>query len=213
MRFGLGLLKDLAKKLLRGGERQKPAGPTPQQRLDKQLHEMRQSTRRGQAEHEEMVRQRRAELSALEAQRQRLAQRRAVREAAFAPPPPPNDQPGRISQPIWRNTGRDIDRRPPGSPHTRGQDTGEQRQSFREGMIPVQSSNVAALRWEWTKDNLGTLLVKFREKRTRRRTYPASLYKYFDVPEDVYDDFFAAASKGAFVWDYLRDRYAYERIA
>ena len=40
-----------------------------------------------------------------------------------------------------------------------------------------------------------------------------STYIYKMVEPDILDLFFAAPSKGKFVWQYLRDRYEYSRIA
>lgn len=39
-----------------------------------------------------------------------------------------------------------------------------------------------------------------------------STYLYYDVEPDIYSAFLAAPSKGSFVWQFLRDRYEYERM-
>lgn len=39
------------------------------------------------------------------------------------------------------------------------------------------------------------------------------IYKYYEVPEDVWTLFTTAPSKGKYVWQSIRDRYVYERIA
>jgi hypothetical protein len=73
-------------------------------------------------------------------------------------------------------------------------------------MIPVESSNVQSFGYDEANR---MLYVEFLGKGGRA---PA-LYRYLDIEPEIYDQFFAAPSKGKFVWSHLRDRYDYERIS
>lgn len=64
---------------------------------------------------------------------------------------------------------------------------------------PVVSSNVAAIGYDPDEE---ILEVEFLNR---------SIYWYYDVPEEVYDDFMMASSKGKYMWDHIRDIYEYER--
>ena len=64
--------------------------------------------------------------------------------------------------------------------------------------IPVQSSNVSSI--GWAQD---TLVVVFKD---------GSIYRYLDVPEEVWLAFKEARSKGKFVWAELRGVYEYDRV-
>lgn len=77
-----------------------------------------------------------------------------------------------------------------------------------EGMIPVSSSNVHSIGYEWHKDEgmPGNLLVRFLAGSGKQRSGPGPLYRYRDVPRSVFRAFKEAASKGKFVWDELRVR-------
>ncbi len=77
-----------------------------------------------------------------------------------------------------------------------------------EGMIPVTSSNVHSIGFEWsdTDPRNGNLLVRFLGGDSKHRSGPGPLYKYKDVPRSVFDAFKRASSKGGFVWDELRVR-------
>jgi len=66
---------------------------------------------------------------------------------------------------------------------------------------PVVSSNVAAIGYD---PDEAILEVEFLN---------GSIYWYHDVPEEVYDDFMMASSKGKYLWDHIRDVYEYERTA
>lgn len=68
-------------------------------------------------------------------------------------------------------------------------------------MYQVTSSNVEEFGYD---ENERIFYVKFLN---------GSLYRYLDVEPDLLDLFFAAPSKGQFVWQYLRNRYEYSRIA
>jgi len=67
-------------------------------------------------------------------------------------------------------------------------------------LIPVVSSNVAAYGYNDQKQNL---YVQF---------FDGSIYKYDDVPEDIWTLFQTASSKGKFVWTDIRDVYSYTKI-
>lgn len=69
----------------------------------------------------------------------------------------------------------------------------------------VDSSNVQSFGYD---EGERDLYVRFLAK----ATYPSTLYVYHMVEPDIFDQFFAAPSKGKFVWKYLRDRYDYERL-
>lgn len=68
-------------------------------------------------------------------------------------------------------------------------------------MIPVRSSNVAAIGYD---DETATLVIQFLDE---------SVYYYYDVPEDTFHQFVLAPSKGKFVWREIRDVFDYERVA
>ena len=66
---------------------------------------------------------------------------------------------------------------------------------------PVVSSNVKAIGYDPVDS---VLEVKFNS---------GAVYQYRDVPEEVYNDFMIASSKGKFLWNHIRDVYEYERIS
>lgn len=72
-------------------------------------------------------------------------------------------------------------------------------------MIPVDSSNVQEFGYDI--DNR-YLYVRFLAK----ATYPSTLYVYYDVEPEIYEQFLMAPSKGKFIWSHLRDRYEYARL-
>jgi hypothetical protein len=37
-------------------------------------------------------------------------------------------------------------------------------------------------------------------------------YQYFDVPEDVYEDFLNSESKGKFLFKHIKNKYSYRRV-
>lgn len=73
-------------------------------------------------------------------------------------------------------------------------------------MIPVMSSNVESFGFD--EENM-TLYVRFLAKGNS----PGSLYAYFNVEPDIYQEMFNAPSKGQFVWRYLRGVYSYQRLS
>ena len=68
----------------------------------------------------------------------------------------------------------------------------------------VESSNVESFAFD---DEENILYVRFLSKNSS-----STLYAYYDVEPDIFDQFFAASSKGKFIWTHLRDRYTYSRI-
>jgi hypothetical protein len=64
----------------------------------------------------------------------------------------------------------------------------------------VASSNVEQIRYDYDE---ASLFVEFKS---------GAVYEYYSVPPDVYLAFSRAASPGRFVWNYLRDVYAYKRV-
>ena len=83
-----------------------------------------------------------------------------------------------------------------------------QAQNLTQGMIPVRSSNVHSIGYEWPQngERAGNLLVRFLGGTGKNRSGPGALYRYRDVPREVFLAFQRAASKGGFVWDDLRVR-------
>ena len=75
-------------------------------------------------------------------------------------------------------------------------------------MIPVRSSNVHSIGYEWSDEprQPGNLLVRFLGGTGKNRSGPGPLYRYRDVPREVFLKFRDASSKGKFVWDELRIR-------
>ena len=72
-------------------------------------------------------------------------------------------------------------------------------------MVPVDSSNVQAFGYV-AEDQ--TLFVDFLAKGNSA----GSRYVYYEVESDIYEQFMASPSKGAFIWTHLRDRYEYEKL-
>ena len=66
-------------------------------------------------------------------------------------------------------------------------------------MIPVVSSDLSSVGYE-----NGTLYIRFRSGGT---------YMYFYVPEDVYRGLMSASSNGRYFHAYIKNQYAYRRIA
>jgi len=114
--------------------------------------------------------------------------------APSAPQPPPNQTPGRVNLQVFgRRYSVDDD-----DPIVTG------------AMIPVVSSNVHSIGYEWNYDNpaKGTLKVRFLEGKAKKSGTRAAgpLYDYFGVHPEVFMAFQQVASKGTFVWDRLRIR-------
>lgn len=77
-------------------------------------------------------------------------------------------------------------------------------------MQEVESSNVHSIGYDYTK---GNLYVRFwKDSTTRRSQVSGNVYKYFDVPFNVFYMMTKMASKGKFVWRELRDKYRYKMI-
>lgn len=67
-------------------------------------------------------------------------------------------------------------------------------------MKPVSSSNVSAVGYEHSEN---ALYVKFNN---------GVIYKYYDVPENEYNQLLSASSVGSYLWNNIRDAYAYRQI-
>ena len=67
--------------------------------------------------------------------------------------------------------------------------------------VPVTSSSIASAGYSLEES---TLEVEYRN---------GSVYQYFAVPKSVFDSLLAAASKGTFVSERIRGRYAYRRVS
>lgn len=79
-----------------------------------------------------------------------------------------------------------------------------------ENLIRVKSSNVWAYGVE-IKDNnakVGDVYVQFK----RTNGGPGDIYKYYDVPVNLWRKFISYPSKGAFVWKYLRRGFNYSKL-
>lgn len=77
-----------------------------------------------------------------------------------------------------------------------------------EGPIDVVSSNVHSFSYEHRLNGPGpgNLLVRFLGYAGKVRQGPGALYRYKNVPYEIFQAFKTAVSKGKFVWDELRVR-------
>jgi len=66
--------------------------------------------------------------------------------------------------------------------------------------LPVDSSNLAAVGYD---PETRTLEIEFRNGR---------VYRYFDVPSDVYEELMAADTLGGYFNRNIRNRYPFEQI-
>lgn len=64
----------------------------------------------------------------------------------------------------------------------------------------VASSNVTSVGYDSATE---TLEVQF---------WNGSVYQYYNVPENVYDQLIKASSKGRFLHTYIRNAYPYSRV-
>jgi len=64
----------------------------------------------------------------------------------------------------------------------------------------IQSSNVSSIGYD---DASSTLEVEFQS---------GSIYQYFGVPSNVYEQLMQAPSKGQFINTYIKNAYAYSRV-
>jgi len=71
--------------------------------------------------------------------------------------------------------------------------------------VPVKSSNVKGISY----DPSGNFLyIQFLPESER---YKGAVYKYWGVPEQVYNRFLRAPSKGTYMWQHIRDKYPYKK--
>jgi len=67
--------------------------------------------------------------------------------------------------------------------------------------IPVSSSNIRSIGYD---QQLSVLEVEFSS---------SDVYRYFDVPEHLYQQFLHASSHGQFLNDYIRYSYRYQKVS
>lgn len=66
---------------------------------------------------------------------------------------------------------------------------------------PVSSSNLASVGYDRTSQ---TLEIEFKNR---------SIYEYYDVPEDVYNELMQAASHGSYFNDCIRGAFSYRKVS
>ena len=64
----------------------------------------------------------------------------------------------------------------------------------------VLSSNLKSVGYDDTEN---ILEIEFKS---------GSIYQYFDVPREIYDELMRAQSKGKYFWRWIRDEFEYEKI-
>ena len=74
--------------------------------------------------------------------------------------------------------------------------------------VPVESSNVKAFAYDMQNQ---FLYVRFLPSGSGDFAN-GSMYVYYSVEAEIYQQFLQAPSKGQFVWRFLRDRYDYARL-
>ncbi len=67
--------------------------------------------------------------------------------------------------------------------------------------LPVDSSSIRSLGYDFPSSILEVELAG-----------SGRVYRYFDVPLSIYDEFMAAESKGGYFNEMIRDMYAFEEI-
>ena len=67
-------------------------------------------------------------------------------------------------------------------------------------MHSVESSNLAEIGYD---EDAEVLVIIFKNDRK---------YRYFHVPEHVYNGLLQADSKGGYFWEHIRGKYPYERV-
>lgn len=71
--------------------------------------------------------------------------------------------------------------------------------------VPVESSNLAAVKWEPTEGGKGLLSVKFKVTN--------AVYEYWDVPKDLYKELLEAESKGKYFNSIIKARFAAKKVS
>jgi hypothetical protein len=72
---------------------------------------------------------------------------------------------------------------------------------------------VTALEWKAVESSLFTSAAYRPDARQLYlRFHDAKIYRYFDVPVDVYEAFLAAESKGRYFGGHIRNVFRYERV-
>lgn len=79
-----------------------------------------------------------------------------------------------------------------------------------KNLVRVKSSNIwaYAINIKDRKDKTGDVLVQFKGKNGG----PDDIYIYYDVPIMVYRRWLTATSKGHYMWQYIRGKYAYAKL-
>lgn len=79
-----------------------------------------------------------------------------------------------------------------------------------KNLVRVKSSNIwaYAMNIKDKKDKTGDVLVQFKGKNGG----PDDIYIYYDVPVMVYRRWLTAPSKGHYMWQYIRGKYAYAKL-
>lgn len=72
-------------------------------------------------------------------------------------------------------------------------------------LVSVESSNVQAIGYDPKRKYL---YIQFLPS---ENTKWGEVYRYFNVPEQIYNRFLKAPSKGIFVWANIRDKYSYAK--
>jgi hypothetical protein len=67
--------------------------------------------------------------------------------------------------------------------------------------IPVSSSNIRSIGYD---PSLGILEVEFK---------PNGVYRYFNVPEHLYNGLMNASSHGQFLDDHIKYNYRYQKVS
>lgn len=77
-------------------------------------------------------------------------------------------------------------------------------------LVRVKSSNIWAygMNVRNAKDKVGDIIVQFKG----RDGGPDDVYLYYDVPVQVYRRWLSAASKGHYLWRYIRGKYKYAKL-
>jgi len=105
---------------------------------------------------------------------------------------------------LFRRAGRLIDRSPH-NPLAAKQSPAEGRAAVRQGEVPVSSSWIQSIRWDRDKPESKVGLLSIR----KRPSHGGRAMLYAGVPENLYDDMFAAGSKGEFYNNYIKGKFPY----
>lgn len=79
------------------------------------------------------------------------------------------------------------------------------RDNFQIERIPVESSNIAAIGYDPFKHILEVEFLG--DKGTN------SVYRYFDVPDNIFVGVMEAQSHGKYFWQYIRNTYKFQQVS